>query len=385
MVLGTPPYMSPEQFTGKALDARSDVYSLGVMAYEMLSGRLPFEADTPWQWATQHMTAQPIPFEVSAPAANIPEGMRQAIFRALSKDRDQRQQSARQFFAQLSEGERFTAPQAPDGRAGTGTAAMAQSPELAATVPPGFGPAAQAPMAAPAQMAAPMAPGPMPPQPYQPTPGAFGAPIPAVPPRRSGRGGKGLIIGLAVVVVLLGIGGAVFALRQMRPPPDEPQALTNPFASASSPTVAAVQAETPGATTQQPAQTVEEPTTTAAGHLPRGTKPGKPAASASAQPSAQASASSTTASSGPDSCDECISAARSGNIVGASSLYAKCSDPSKKDKCSRSARGTAGGPIKSAVLNGNGDCTKANAIAAAARQMDVSSAVIDNALGSCKK
>ena len=67
MVLGTPPYMSPEQFTGKALDARSDIYSLGVMAYEMLTGQLPFEADTPWEWATQHMTAQPIPFEVSAP------------------------------------------------------------------------------------------------------------------------------------------------------------------------------------------------------------------------------------------------------------------------------------------------------------------------------
>src|SRR6185436_19569746 len=102
MVLGTPPYMSPEQFTGKALDARSDIYSLGVMAYEMLTKKLPFEAETPWQWATQHMTAQPIPLEVSAPASNIPPALRGVILKSLSKDRDKRPSAAREFFAELS-------------------------------------------------------------------------------------------------------------------------------------------------------------------------------------------------------------------------------------------------------------------------------------------
>src|SRR5205814_8361051 len=82
MVLGTPPYMSPEQFTGKSLDARSDIYSLAVMAYEMLTGRLPFEAETPWQWATQHMTAHPFPFESSPIAASAPAAMKQAILPA---------------------------------------------------------------------------------------------------------------------------------------------------------------------------------------------------------------------------------------------------------------------------------------------------------------
>src|SRR5688572_7177823 len=127
MVLGTPPYMSPEQFTGQSLDARSDIYSLAVLAYEMLTGKLPFEADTPWQWATQHMTAQPIPFEVSAPAKNIPDTMRTAILRGLAKDRDQRPNTAREFFTELSDGGRMTVagnPAETAAAARTGTAAM---------------------------------------------------------------------------------------------------------------------------------------------------------------------------------------------------------------------------------------------------------------------
>ena len=120
MVLGTPPYMSPEQFTGKALDARSDIYSLAVMAYEMLTRKLPFEADTPWQWATQHMTAQPIAFEVSAPATNIPPAMKAAILKGLSKNRDEREPTARDFFAEFSEGARMTVVSSPN-HAATGT------------------------------------------------------------------------------------------------------------------------------------------------------------------------------------------------------------------------------------------------------------------------
>src|ERR1700733_9221850 len=78
MVLGTPPYMSPEQFTGRPIDSRSDIYSLGVMTYEMLSGKLPFQADTAWEWATQHMTQPPIPMESLAEGLRAPEAMRGA-------------------------------------------------------------------------------------------------------------------------------------------------------------------------------------------------------------------------------------------------------------------------------------------------------------------
>src|SRR6187402_1911973 len=182
MVLGTPPYMSPEQFTGKALDARSDIYSLAVLSYELLTGKLPFEADTAWEWATQHMTAQPIPFEVSAPAKNIPEGMRQAILKGLSKDRDLRPATAREFFTELSDGGRMTVaanPAETAEAARTGTAAMEAVPAFAAS-----GPSHGASM--PGQH--------MP----SPTPMAVAAaPVPAAPPRQSGGGGgKGLVIGL---------------------------------------------------------------------------------------------------------------------------------------------------------------------------------------------
>lgn len=90
MVLGTPPYMSPEQFSGQTLDLRSDIYSLGVMTYEMITGVLPFEAKTPWEWATKHLTTQPTPLEAHPAGAALPPNKKNAIMRALAKNRDER-------------------------------------------------------------------------------------------------------------------------------------------------------------------------------------------------------------------------------------------------------------------------------------------------------
>lgn len=100
--VGTPAYMSPEQFRGKPLDARCDIYALGVVAFQMLNGVMPFEATTPWEWATHHMLTPPRSFDASPLGAHVPVPVRRAIQRALSKEPSERQGSAGAFLAELT-------------------------------------------------------------------------------------------------------------------------------------------------------------------------------------------------------------------------------------------------------------------------------------------
>jgi serine/threonine-protein kinase len=97
VVLGTPPYMSPEQFAGQRLDRRSDVYSLGVLAYEMLTGVLPFSAKTPWEWATHHLSTIPPAIPEQVAGRTLTESSRRTIRRALAKDVNQRPATAMDF------------------------------------------------------------------------------------------------------------------------------------------------------------------------------------------------------------------------------------------------------------------------------------------------
>ena len=87
-MIGTPEYMSPEQVDGKAADPRADIYALGVILFEMLSGRLPFEGDTPLSVAVKHKTDAPPDPRTLNPA--IPAGLAAAVLKCLEKDREKR-------------------------------------------------------------------------------------------------------------------------------------------------------------------------------------------------------------------------------------------------------------------------------------------------------
>ena len=91
-VLGTPQYMSPDQACGKELDARSDIYSLGIMLYQMAAGRLPFQADDPV--SLMYMQVHETPVSPNAHNPNIPQWLNDIIMKCLEKDSEGRFASA---------------------------------------------------------------------------------------------------------------------------------------------------------------------------------------------------------------------------------------------------------------------------------------------------
>ncbi len=98
-IVGTAQYLSPEQARGTNVDQRSDLYSLGVVLYELLTGESPFDGDTPVEIAMKHLSQQPEP--PSAHRPDLPHELDQIVTRALAKNPEDRYQSAEEMDADL--------------------------------------------------------------------------------------------------------------------------------------------------------------------------------------------------------------------------------------------------------------------------------------------
>ncbi|ARP71114.1 serine/threonine protein kinase [Streptomyces pluripotens] len=170
MVVGTPQYLSPEQALGRAVDARSDLYSVGIMLFQLITGRLPFDADSPLAIAYAHVQEEPV-----APSTInrvLPPAVDALVARALKKNPNERFPTAasmREECLRVAASVQATPPNIVPGAGPVQSGAGVGS----AVFPP-VGPAAPGP-------SSPAMPGPSGPvqMPYQPTPYAPQAPAPA--------------------------------------------------------------------------------------------------------------------------------------------------------------------------------------------------------------
>jgi serine/threonine-protein kinase len=146
MVCGTPEYMSPEQARGDALDGRSDLYAMAVILYQMVTGDVPFRAESALGVITKHLTEEPTP-PSKRRTSGVPEAVEAVILRGLKKDREERFATASEMRAALfdavgmkrssssSQQQRATGSVPADAWAQTGVATPVSNPAQAATTP----------------------------------------------------------------------------------------------------------------------------------------------------------------------------------------------------------------------------------------------------------
>ena len=205
-MMGTPAYMAPEQVLGRQIDGRADLYSVGVVLYRLLSGRLPFNADTAISMVQMQISEAPTPILSFKP--DLPAWCVAIVERALAKSPSDRFQSAEEFRSALLSAVR---PQA-----------LGEMPTIATPTPPGlaFDADRTAPHRTPVAVA-PLTPGGGSTTPMQTTPATTPAPTPSgVPPiERTGTTvvlGRTHLAGLAALIVVLGIGVAILAFAALR-------------------------------------------------------------------------------------------------------------------------------------------------------------------------
>lgn len=135
-VFGTPGYMAPEQAKGERCDLRADLYAVGVMLYEMLAGRRPFDGDNPLSVLVKHIQEPPPQFDALEPPVEVDLALRTAVFRVLAKDREQRFASAAEMNEALMQAVEsgglasgsFSAATVSAGRTGAGASSKSLRP-----------------------------------------------------------------------------------------------------------------------------------------------------------------------------------------------------------------------------------------------------------------
>ena len=219
-MLGTPQYMAPEQIKGDAVDGRCDVYALGCMIYEMVTGRLPFEAPTIMAMLSKHLIEAPVPPSQRRPDLGLPAVLDQLVMAAMAKDPAQRPATMEHVGEQLA----ALAASLP-ATSGQVSAQVSSTRPVANVVTP----AAPSAYGAPAVTPQPYAPTPQPaawtPPPIPPTTRANPTtPPPVATPARS----RAALFAIAGVLVLGGGAALYFATRKpatetkLAPPPPDP-------------------------------------------------------------------------------------------------------------------------------------------------------------------
>ncbi len=231
-ITGTPHYMAPEQATATKVDHRADVYALGIVAYEMFTGRVPFSADTPVAILMKHIQ-EPIP--LPSPA-RVPDPLVRALLKATAKRPEDRWPSAGAFASALE-----AALRSASATAGAATVDLTPVSVPAVTESP----IAPPPASSPTRVVPPPVP-------------AAPSSARAAPPRKPGRGG--LLSGLAMgflLAVIAGVAAVAWRTRGQAPSPEMTEAA--PGSLPASPEAAREEA-LPVPTARPPVETLVTPT-----------------------------------------------------------------------------------------------------------------------------